>query len=149
MPLPDGIRIRVARRGDRESLYRLLGEVGVTVPVTDQSTSLAWIVSHPEIEVLVAVDPLDRVVGLLSLSHGPQLRSGGRVALVDELVVSPPQRRRGIAGELVLRAQARAKMLGCKRLEFAARDASVKDFLRRRGYRSEGAEILCWSETAS
>lgn len=145
MPLPEGIKIRVARRGDRDSIYRLLSEVRVEVPPAEQSNTLSWIVSHPEIEVLLAVDPLDRGVGMLSLSHRPQLRLGGRIATIDELVVGASMRRRGVGSELLDRAVARARMLGCRRVEIAARDASGRAYLERRGFIGEGADVMAWT----
>ena len=73
--------------------------------------------SHPEIEVYVAADAQDRPIGLLSLSHRPQLRLAGRVATIDELVVSKAWRRKGVGRALVQRALERTRVLSVKRLE--------------------------------
>jgi GNAT superfamily N-acetyltransferase len=145
--IPEGIRIRVARRGDRDSIYRLLLEIGVDVPSPDQSAALSWIVSHPETEVTIAVDPLDRGVGLVSISHRPQLRVGGRIATIDEFVVTGSMRKKGIGSELLDRALARARMLGCRRVELAAADAATRAFVQRRGFATEGAQVMIWKNT--
>jgi len=142
--MPDSIKIRVARRGDRDSIFRLLQEAGVNVAPADQSTTLSWIVSHPETEVLIAVDPLDRGVGMVSLSHRPQLRVGGRIATVDELVVTASMRHKGIGTELVERALGRAKMLGCKRVEIATLEAPTRDWFQKRGFAWEGSQVMSW-----
>jgi GNAT superfamily N-acetyltransferase len=142
--LPEGIRIRVARRGDRDSLYRLLLEAGVSVSPADQSNTLSWIVSHPETEVNIAVDPLDRGVGMLALSHRPQLRVGGRIATIDEFVVTASMRHKGIGTELLERGIARARMLGCKRVELAAGDVASRAFLEKRGFSTDGAQVMAW-----
>jgi N-acetylglutamate synthase-like GNAT family acetyltransferase len=142
--LPEGIKIRVARRGDRDSLYRLLQEIGVLVAPADQSNTLSWIVSHPETEVNIAVDPLDRGVGMLALSHRPQLRVGGRIATIDEFVVSASLRRKGIGSELLERGVARARMLGCKRVEVAATDDASRAFLEKRGFSTNGSQVMAW-----
>lgn len=144
MPLPDGIKIRVARRGDRDSIYRLMAEVGVNVAPYDQSNTLSWIVSHPEIEVLVAVDPLDRGVGMISLSHRPSLRVGGRVATVDALIVTAAMRRKGIGAELLGRSIERARMLGCKQVEIPSNDTGSREWLRRRGFVTEAGTLSVW-----
>jgi GNAT superfamily N-acetyltransferase len=146
MPLPPGVKIREPRRGgsDRDWIYRLLAEKGVNVPPTDQSNTLTWVVSHPESEIFVAVDASDRGVGLLALSHRPQLRVGGRIATVDEFIVAPNMRRRGIGTALLEKALARARMLGCKRVETNAGDASAKTFLEKRGFAPSGAEMMGW-----
>ena len=108
-------RIRPARRGDREGIANLLAEVGYA-NACDSST-LSWVISHPEMEVHLAVDPLDRALGMVALSHRPQLRLKGRIATIDELVVTQAWRGKGIGKELLARAVARVKVLGCKRLE--------------------------------
>lgn len=144
MPLPAGIRIRVARRGDRDAIYNLLSEVGVRISPPDQSNTLSWIVSHPESEILLAVDALDRAVGVLSFSHRPELRVGGRIGTIDALVVASSMRRRGIAGGLLEKVQARARMLGCKRVEIPVRDAATREFLRRREFSTSGFELMGW-----
>lgn len=145
MPLPDGLRIRTARRGDRDSIYRLFGEVGVTVPPHDQSNTLSWIVSHPEIEVLMAVDPVDRGVGMICLTHRPSLRVGGRVASIDTFVVSESMRRKGIGSELLKRSLERARMLGCRQVELAVVSEQAHAFLRRRGFSGEGGVLAVWA----
>jgi GNAT superfamily N-acetyltransferase len=57
---------------------------------------------------------------MLSLSHRPQLRFKGRIATIDELVVTEAWRRRGVGRALVLHAIERAKVLSVKRLELVA-----------------------------
>ena len=76
-----------------------------------------WVLSHPEIEVYVAADAQDRPIGLVSLSHRPQLRLSGRIATLDELVVSAAWRRQGVGRALVQRALERARVLSVKRVE--------------------------------
>ena len=112
-------RIRRARRGDAEALAALLRELGF--PEGSDTQTVHWVTSHPEIEIFVACDPQDRPVGMLSLSHRPQLRLRGRIATVDELVVTEPWRRRGVGRALLLHAIERSRVLSVKRLELAAR----------------------------
>jgi GNAT superfamily N-acetyltransferase len=108
-------RVRLARRGDGEQLGLLLAELG-HAGALDTGT-VHWVLSHPEIEVHVAADGSDRPLGLLSLSHRPQLRLGGRIATIDELVVLPHARRQGLGRALVQRALERARVLSVKRVE--------------------------------
>ncbi len=116
---PPAFRIRRARRGDVEALSTLLRELGF--PEGSDTQTVHWVTSHPEIEIYVACDPQDRPVGMLSLSHRPQLRLRGRIATVDELVVTEAWRRRGVGKALLTHAIERARVLGVKRLELAAR----------------------------
>lgn len=102
-----------------EALSALLRELGFTDGSDTQTVH--WVTSHPEIEIFVACDAQDRPVGMLSLSHRPQLRLRGRIATVDELVVTEAWRRRGVGKALLLHAIERAKVLSVKRLELASR----------------------------
>ena len=108
-------RIRLARRGDGEQLGALLLELGH--PGAGDTSTVHWVLSHPEIEVYVAGDAQDRPVGLISLSHRPQLRLCGRVATIDELVVAAAWRRKGVGRALMQRALERARVLSVKRVE--------------------------------
>ncbi len=141
MALPEGVKIRTARRGDRDALYRLVAELGVNVPAAEQSSTLSWIVSHPETEVLIATDAYERGLGMLSLSHRPSLLTGGRLASVETLVVLPAMRSQGIGTELLDRALARARMLGCKAIEINSCSESGSLFLEKRGFAITGARL--------
>ena len=108
-------RLRPGRRGDAEALRYLVAELGQG-DVADAQT-VSWLVSHPEIELVVAVDTLDRCIGVISLSHRPQLRLGGRIATFDELIVTESWRRRGVGKALLQNAVTRARTLGVRRIE--------------------------------
>ena len=130
-PVPDAppFRIRRARRGDAESLAALLREMGY--PQGSDAQTVHWVISHPEIEIFVAADTQDRPVGMVSLSHRPQLRLRGRIATVDELVVSEGWRRRGVGKALMQQVLERcgARALSVKRLEVSAYALQeLKDF---------------------
>lgn len=146
MPLPPGVKIREPRRGgsDRDWIYKLLADAGVAISPADQSNTLTWVVSHPESEIFVAVDSFDRGIGFLALSHRPQLRVGGRIATVDEFIVATHMRRRGVGSALLEKALARARMLGCKRVEVNSGDQGAKAFFEKRGFQPSGAEMLGW-----
>jgi GNAT superfamily N-acetyltransferase len=113
-------RIRRARRGDAESLASLLREMGY--PQGTDVQTMHWVISHPEIEIIVAADAQDRPVGMVTLSHRPQLRLRGRIATVDELVVTEAWRRRGVGRALMQQVLERcgARALSVKRLEVSA-----------------------------
>ena len=121
-PAPDApsYRIRRARRGDAESLSALLREMGY--PHGSDAQTVHWVISHPEIEIFVAADAQDKPVGMVSLSHRPQLRLRGRIASVDELVVAEGWRRRGVGRALMQQVIERcgARALSVKRLEVSA-----------------------------
>jgi GNAT superfamily N-acetyltransferase len=121
-------RIRRARRGDAEALATLLKELGY--PEGSDTQTVHWVTSHPEIEIFVACDPQDKPVGMLSLSHRPQLRLRGRIATVDELVVTEAWRRRGVGRALLLHAIERSCVLSVKRLVLASRKDAGPEMVR-------------------
>ena len=99
--------------------------------------TVAWIISHPEMELLVAADTHDKTIGFISLTHRPALKLGGRAATVDELLVAKSWRRRGVGRELLKRVVDRAKVLSVKRLEvqsFGEPHEGVGAFLKACGF---------------
>jgi len=112
-PPAAGFRVRAARRGDAPVIVSLLAEEG---QLGDPHT-VTWIISHPEMELLVASDNLDKAIGVVSLTHRPVLKLGGRAATIDELLVTRAWRRKGVGRELLKRVVERAKVLSVKRLE--------------------------------
>ena len=137
-PPSAGFRIRPARRGDAGLIISLLAEVGLA----SDTQTVAWIISHPEMELLVAADGLDRAIGFVSLTHRPALKMGGRSATIDELLVSKDWRRRGVGRELLRKAVERARVLKVKRVElqsFGPPDPGLGAFLDACGF--ERAEV--------
>lgn len=108
-----GFKVRPARRGDATPVVSLLLEVGINA----DANTVTWIISHPEMELLVAADQLDKPIGFVTLSHRPVLKTGGRAASIDELNVTKAWQRKGVGKELLRRAVERAKVLTVKRLD--------------------------------
>lgn len=106
-------KVRPARRGDAEHIRAVLAESGFQV----DSAIVNWVINHPEMELLVAADQLEKAIGVVVLSHRPALRYAGRVAFVEELFVARAWRRQGVGRELLKRVVERARVLGVKRLE--------------------------------
>lgn len=106
-------------------MVALLRELGYPQG-TDQQT-VHWVISHPEIEIFVAGDPHDRPVGMVSFSHRPQLRLRGRVATIDELVVTETWRRRGVGRALIRQILERCKVLSAKQLQLISPMASTPE----------------------
>ncbi len=140
--MPAEIKLRKARRGDRDWLAALLRELGYR-DAADTNT-VFWVLNHPEIEVLVAVDHLDRPVGLLSLSYRPQLCLRGRIATIDELVVTPEWRNKGVGSKLLEAGLARAKSLAVKRVELNAQSAQNlrRSFFERHGLKESDCTVI-------
>lgn len=119
-------KVRPARRGDASPIVALLAEVKAKA----DTATVTWILSHPEMEVLVAADLLDKVVGFVTLSHRPLLKTGGRAATLDELLVTETWRKKGVGQELMKRAVERARVLGVKRLEIQSFESPSAELVR-------------------
>ncbi|MEN9797907.1 MAG: hypothetical protein RL653_1603 [Pseudomonadota bacterium] len=136
-------RLRPARRGDADALRQLVSELGYGEAADMQTVS--WVISHPEMEVFMAADALDKGIGMLALSHRPQLRLGGRIATFDEICVSPSWRRKGVGKALVLKAIERAKTLGVRRIEItthAAGREEARAFCLACGFTEVGGDVM-------
>jgi GNAT superfamily N-acetyltransferase len=118
----------------------LLGELGFT----GDAATVTWIVSHPEMELIVAADSFDKVIGFVQLSHRPNLRHAGRIATIDELVVQKAWRRKGVGRELLRRAVDRARVLGVKRLEVQTLEGQedAGPFLSSCGLKPAGLQVF-------
>jgi GNAT superfamily N-acetyltransferase len=131
-------RIRAGRRGDVEAISALLTELGYSQGA-DMAT-VHWVISHPETETLIAADSADRPIGMLTLSHRPQLRLRGRIVTIDELVVQSNWRRKGVGRELVRRAIERSRVLSARMLELLApmSDPGAMQFCQQMGFTEAG-----------
>src|SRR5436853_3535342 len=118
-PTAKEYRIRPLKRGDRDAVFRLLAGDGWVVPAAEQETALSWVVQHPELESFVAHESasFNRVIGIITMSHRPQLRLGGRAASIDLFVVEEKYRGRGVGSDLLGQALRRSEALACKRIE--------------------------------
>jgi GNAT superfamily N-acetyltransferase len=142
-PIPGkDYRIRPLKRGDRDVLFRLLAADGWIVPLSEQETVLSWVVQHPEMESFVAHHSFSyaAVFAVLTMSHRPSLRLGGRLATIDLFAVEEGERGKGVGTDLLAQAVRRAEELGCRRIELRLpgdRD-DRHDFFEAHGFTSTG-----------
>jgi N-acetylglutamate synthase-like GNAT family acetyltransferase len=119
--LPAGVTLRRARPGDAGPVLDLLLQLGYAPDQRSYDETFAQVARHPEAAVFVAVEGVRQVVGFLALSHRPQIRLGGRIASIDELVVDKVRRGEGIGGALLQAALSHLSSLGCQRVEVKTR----------------------------
>lgn len=99
---------------------------------------------HPEAAVFIAAEGLE-VIGYVALSHRPQMRLGGRLASIDELVVCEARRGRGVGSQLLEAAIAHARSLYCVRIEVdqrRSRESYVRGFYQHHGFTEADSAIF-------
>jgi len=138
-------RILPLKRGDRELAFKLLAQEGWVVAGHEQEAVLSWVVQHPELESFVAHDAASygRLYAMITMSHRPQLRLGGRVASIDLFVVAQEQRHKGIGHDLLLQALRRSEALACKRVEMLLPEKRDErhDFFESYGFQNNGNDL--------
>jgi GNAT superfamily N-acetyltransferase len=136
MALPAGVVVRRGRPGDSPHVWVLLHQLGYTPSERSYDETFTQVVRHPEAAVFVAAEGT-KILGYLAISQRPQIRLGGRVAVIDELVVDEKRRGCGIGAALLETAVRYATGLGCRRLELAAgrsRESYLRGFFGRHGF---------------
>ncbi len=127
--------VRRARPGDASQVLTLVLQLGYEPDERRYDEIFAQVVRHPEAAVFVANEGL-RVIGYLALSHRPQIRLGGAVAIIDELVVDEARRGDGVGTALLLAALSHARAINCRCVEVhTARD---RESYRRQFYIGHG-----------
>jgi GNAT superfamily N-acetyltransferase len=146
-PRSDGkdYRIRPLKRGDRDNAFKLLAHNGWVVPPGEQELAISWVVQHPEMESLVAHDAglFSKLFGIITMSHRPQLRVGGRVACIDLFVVAEEHRHKGVGSDLLAQTLRRTEALACKRIELYLPPVRghVHDFFESSGFERQGDQL--------
>jgi GNAT superfamily N-acetyltransferase len=144
MSLPAGVSVRRARPGDAAHVLGLIQQLGYAPAERRYDETFAQVVRHPEAAVFVATEGL-KVIAYLAMSQRPQIRIGGRVAVIDELVVEERRRGAGIGSALVEAALKHASELGCSRIELTTartRDSYARGFYASLGFVEINSALL-------
>jgi GNAT superfamily N-acetyltransferase len=101
---------------------------------------LANIVGQPEIGTILVAREHGAVVGMVNLLFTMSTALGARVALLEDMVVAPAARGRGIGGALLAQAIAHARAQGCKRITLLTDgvNEAAQRFYARHGFTASG-----------
>jgi ribosomal protein S18 acetylase RimI-like enzyme len=136
------VRVRRAVRADEASLVALLeagaAELGKEAP--DHAALVRGVAAFLEAEEarFLLVAEVDGVLaGALTVQGLVGATDGRPFFLVDDIVVSPAQRRAGVAGRLLAEVEAMARAAGAPRVELLVRSVNVPalTLVSRAGYR--------------
>jgi GNAT superfamily N-acetyltransferase len=115
------MRIELATVADISALATLLSllfsqELEFQPDVEAQRLGLANIISNPEVGEILIIRTHGSIVGMINLLYTVSTALGGRVALLEDMVVLPQFRGAGVGSKLLQAAIAHARVSGCKRI---------------------------------
>jgi GNAT superfamily N-acetyltransferase len=101
-----------------------------------QANGLRQIVEHPESARILVLREQATLLGMANLLFTVSTARGGRVAILDDFVVRPERRGKGLGSALLEAAIALAKEQGCSRitLQTDACNAAAMRLYRRHGF---------------
>jgi len=101
-----------------------------------QAAGLRQIIAFPERGRILALRDGQSVIGMVNLLFTVSTALGGRVAILEDMVVRPGCRRKGVGSMLLKEAVAFAESAGCLRITLLtdAANASAQRFYRRHGF---------------
>lgn len=102
-----------------------------------QQRGLAHIIGNPEVGVVLVARQGDHILGMVNLLFTVSTALGEKVALLEDMVVSPAGRGIGVGTKLLSEAVSFSRAQGCKRItlltdqsnEFAQRFYSKQGFV--------------------
>jgi GNAT superfamily N-acetyltransferase len=115
------VEIRRACLDDVQQLCSLLAELftqeaDFTPDAERQERGLRLILDNPEVGRIYCAIRSDAVVGMVSILFTISTAEGSRTAWLEDMVVHPEWRGRGIGRQLLNHALAEAKTAGCTRI---------------------------------
>jgi GNAT superfamily N-acetyltransferase len=111
-------------------------EAEFTPNVESQQRGLAEIISKPEIGVVLIARQGVQTVGMVNMLFTISTALGGRVALLEDMVVSPAGRGTGVGTKLLSEAISFARMQDCKRITLLTDqiNESAQRFYAKQGF---------------
>lgn len=142
--------IRRAELSDAAAVHALVGELGYAgLDRAEFDAGFAEVLRAPGQEVWVAeLGTPPAVVGLLAMTHKPQLRLAGALLTIDEIVVAESARGAGIGGRLMEHAKVAALRVGARRVELhtqRARASYERGFYVKNGFVEMDAAVMRWA----
>lgn len=125
------MQIEIATTSDIPMLAELLTtlfeqEAEFTPDREAQKRGLALIIENPGIGVILVAKQQNTAVAMVNLLFTVSTALGERVAMLEDMIVSPHARGMGIGAQLMQSAIAHARMAGCKRITLLTDESNVK-----------------------
>ena len=103
-----------------------------------QNLGLNRIISNPEIGLIVVARQENQIIGMVNLLYTVSTALGERVAILEDMVVSPHARGSGVGSSLLTQAIELARLNGCKRITLLtdSTNQSAQRFYQKHGFSS-------------
>jgi len=113
--------IRLANTGDLPELVGLLNElftqdIEFEPDYVIQEKGLQMIIDNNEVGEILVLKVDNKIIGMVSLLYSISTALGGRVATLEDMIISKEYRKRGFGKELLAEAIRFSKQQGCLRL---------------------------------
>ena len=111
-------------------------EAEFTPDTAAQQRGLTAIIQNPDVGQILIARQAGKAVGMVSLLYTVSTALGGRVALLEDMVVTPDTRGQGVGAQLLAHAIALAKANGCLRITLLtdAVNEAAQRFYQRQGF---------------
>jgi N-acetylglutamate synthase-like GNAT family acetyltransferase len=141
------VSLRLATAADAAAAHGLVAELGYAgLDRQTFASGFAAVLADRSQQVWLA-DLGGKVVALMTLGARPQVRLGGVVMTIDELVVTEGARGAGVGTTLLERAKAEATKAGARRLELhtaRGRQSYERGFYAKAGFVEVDSAVMRW-----
>lgn len=133
--------IRSAKAGDIKNLCELLDllfeqEIEFKPNRANQVAGLTEIIENSEIGRILVIEKDNKIVGMVNLLFTISTALGGRVALLEDMIVARTERGKGTGTALLQAAIQLAKELGCKRITLLTDNSNTaaQEYYKKNGF---------------
>jgi len=120
-----------------ELLSLLFAQEADFTPDTERQTAgLRTIIEHPEVGCILSLRDGSAVVGMVNILYTISTACGGRVAIIEDMIVLPEKRNEGMGSLLLSEAIKLARAAGCSRVTLLtdrANESAIR-FYERHGF---------------
>jgi GNAT superfamily N-acetyltransferase len=101
-----------------------------------QAAGLRQVIEYPDHGCILVLREGSSVVGMVNLLYTVSTALGGRVAILEDMVVRPGYRGNGLGSKLLRAAVALAESVGCRRITLLTdgTNESAQQFYGRHGF---------------
>lgn len=135
------MQIEIAKTSDIPALIELLAalfeqEVEFQPDEDAQKRGLALIIENPDIGLILVAKQQGAAIAMVNLLFTVSTALGGRVAMLEDMIVSKNARGKGIGAQLMQSAITHARNAGCKRITLLTDESNenAQQFYTKQGF---------------